>query len=448
MAAIFRFVQLTALGSLFLFTSCNVTPEDEIPQPPTNPGPIGATCDTSIAPIIFLHGALGSGDTWAIQVQRFLANDLCDDRLYAFDWNSIDQENAPDIAALDLFIEEVLLVTGARQVNLAGHSAGGGLSYEYLSDPDRASKVAGYAHIGSFLRDSLPGPASGRIPMVNIWSPDDQVIDEKGDIPGATNVSVAGKDHYQIATDPATFEAMYLHFSDGKGPALLEPVKETDISISGRALQFGENLPEQGARVEIYALDPGTGRRLGDPVASFIIDETGNWGPISVDADTPYEFYLEPADPEARTVHYYKEPLQSSNPLVYLRTLPGPGSIAALLLSALPEDDQQTVLAVFASSQAVISGRDALEVQGSDLASPDFASADQTSIAFFLYDDGDQMTSGTKHGIFDLAPFLTGADIFISTDSIQSAEVSFNGRILHIPNWKSESEGVAVAIFD
>jgi len=36
-------------------------------------------CDDSHAPVVFVHGFLGSGDTWAPQVQRFASNGLCAD---------------------------------------------------------------------------------------------------------------------------------------------------------------------------------------------------------------------------------------------------------------------------------------------------------------------------------------------------------------------------------
>ena len=122
---------LAGLLSLALvFSACKKDDDDNDPMEPPVP-----VCDSVLAPIVFIHGALGSGDTWAPQVQRFLANNACADRLYAFDWNSIDQNEAPDLEALDDLVDTILSRTGASRVNLAGHSAGGRLSYTYLSDP-------------------------------------------------------------------------------------------------------------------------------------------------------------------------------------------------------------------------------------------------------------------------------------------------------------------------
>ena len=81
-------------------------------------------CDNKAAPVVFVHGFLGSGDTWAPQVQRFVSNGVCHDRFFAFDWNSTGG-GAADLL-LEKFIDSVLVLTGAEKVHLAGHSAGGG----------------------------------------------------------------------------------------------------------------------------------------------------------------------------------------------------------------------------------------------------------------------------------------------------------------------------------
>ncbi|HRG88387.1 MAG TPA: hypothetical protein PLW44_05160, partial [Chitinophagales bacterium] len=78
-------------------------------------------------PVIFLHGFLASGDTWANQVMRFTSNGYCDNLLYAYDWNTLGGGN--DVNALNTFIDTVLARTGATQVDLVGHSAGGGYGY-------------------------------------------------------------------------------------------------------------------------------------------------------------------------------------------------------------------------------------------------------------------------------------------------------------------------------
>ena len=98
---------------------------------------------------MFLHGFLGSGDTWTNHAMRLSSNGYCDEHIVAFDWNTLDQAEsagADRVVELDARINQVLSLTGASQVDLVGHSAGGGLSYSYLEDADRAAKVAHYVH--------------------------------------------------------------------------------------------------------------------------------------------------------------------------------------------------------------------------------------------------------------------------------------------------------------
>src|SRR5262245_35591583 len=106
-----------------------------------------STCKDSLPPVVMMHGFLASGDTYAKHVMRFTSNGYCGDRLFAYDWNTLAGTN--DVNRLDAFIDDVLQQTGATQVDLMGHSAGGGLGYEYLNDAAHAAKVAHYVHLAS-----------------------------------------------------------------------------------------------------------------------------------------------------------------------------------------------------------------------------------------------------------------------------------------------------------
>lgn len=429
------------LVSFLINSGCK---ETEVPPPPPPPVEL---CDDSKLPVIMAHGFLGSGDTYANHFLWFTSNDYCADRIFAYDWNSLDNTVDQD-SLLDVFIDRVLTETGATQVNLAGHSAGGSLSYSYLSDATRAAKVAHYVHIGSGQQTQPAGP-TGEVPTLNIWSNGDMVV-EGADIPGAQNFELDNLDHYEVATIIQTFVAMYEFFNDGTAPATQIVEEEDNITVSGKVLTFGENQPDVGASISIFRLNPETGQRLSEkPDAELESDSAGEWGPFNAEPNVPYEFNVIGSDPDGRPVIYYREGFIRSNKLVYLRTLPSPGSIAGLLVAALPEDDNQTALAVFSSSQAVIAGRDNLLVNGVELATSEFASADQTTIAYFLYDDNaDSQTSGDPITLFTLSPFITGVDFFIPTTPVGYTEIEFNGRKLFVRNWASESDGVVVAVFD
>ncbi len=397
-------------------------------------------------PIIFLHGLLAAGDTYANQFMRFKANDYCDDRLYVTDRNTLAM-GADLVTPLDAFIDQVLAATGASKVHLAGHSAGGGLGYSYLSDANRAAKVDRYIHIGSAPQAGPAGP-NGEIPTLNIWSPQDEIL-EGSDIPGAVNAQILGADHYEVATNAAAFEAMYKFLNDDKAPNTTKLEPEGEIALSGKVLTLGENVAQIGASVRVYSIDQSTGERVtNSPLATFTTDANGLWGPYSAVADTKYEFQVTTGNTDDRPVSYFREGFIRSDDLVYLRTIPSGLSLAANLLSELPEDDDQSVLIVFSANKAVIEGRDELTVNGINLATPAFASADQTTIAFFLYDDGDGQTEEQVQGAFSNFLFLNGVDIFFPTTSPQSIPIEFNGRSLAVPNFKSDSEGIVIAVLN
>ncbi len=409
--------------------------------------PVG-TCNPSFTPVIFVHGFLASGDTYSGQVLRFSRQGYCPGHLRVFDWNTLGGGAKASIGKLDAFVNQVLAETQSTKVNLVGHSAGGGLGYAYLADAERAGKVAHYVHIGS---GAQPGPAGskGEVPTLNIYSDSDLVVKGK-DIPGAKNINFTGMDHYQVATSPETFQAMFEFFNPGKALLAENSKKIKSVPVSGKVLSLGENAAQVGARVQVYALDPGTGNRKSTmPQAEFLVDSNGFWGPWTARAGRYYEFFVQTGKAGERPVHYYLEPFRQPNPLVYLRTFPGSGSPASLLLAELPRKEDQSVLAVFSSSRAVISGRDSLSADGHSLSSPTLCPAEKTVIAMFLYDNGDGQTSLAPHPGFQvMRSFLTGADIFARAASGTSMLLRFNGRSMRVPNWRSASEGVSVAVFE
>jgi len=405
------------------------------------------TCDSTYTPIVFAHGLLASGDTYANQVMRFTSNNYCGSLLFAFDWNTLAQGTDNNVL-LDAYIDGVLQKTGASQVNLVGHSAGGGLGYGYLSDAARAAKVKHYVHVGSGVQSGSAGP-NGEVPTLNIWSPDDLVV-QGGDITGATNVSIAGKDHYEIATCAEAFDAMYKFFNENNAPSTTQILNQSDVEICGRVVTLGENAPKPNTTVKVFEVNPATGERLSATANfSFGVNAEGYWNAIKIKAGIPYEFEVNSNETGDRIVHYYREGFTHSNPLVYLRLLPPSGSFAGNLLSSLPKNDAQSVVVVFTANQAVISGRDELKVADNVLSIPDFAAADKTTIAMFLYDNGNSNTDMTSANVlFSSFPFLEAVDIFFPTVTPQPIQCRFNGRNLFVRNWKSDSEGVTIAIFD
>lgn len=408
--------------------------------PPTSP----VECDTCIYPVVMVHGFLASGDTWTKFHQLFTSNGYNWRNLYAFDWNSLGNNNNTQL--LDQFIDKVLTETGAARVRLMGHSAGGGVCYTYLSDATRAAKVDGYVHIGASVQVGPAGPG-GTEPTLNLWSPDDEIANN-GEITGATNVMLSGKDHYQIATSTESFEAIWTFFH-ANPPNTLEITPQGPlVCIAGKVLYFGENTPLENAKVELWELDPNTGARVGStPDFTFFTDAQGKYGPENIKANTTFEFVATPPNANQRVIHYFREGISHLNSLVYLRTIPPPPSLAGILLAGLPNTDNQCVVNVFSASQGVINGRDTLTASGSVLSTAQYAPPSKTAITYFLYDDGDGMTELSPVGLFGTFPFLNGVDMFFPTTNNLTIPLVLNGRNLNVRNIKS-SDGVVVGVFD
>lgn len=432
-------ILLSAFTFLFSVFSCDKDCDDDKNT--------GKDC-TNYRPIIFLHGFLASGDTWANQVMRFSANGYCDKQLYAYDWNTLGNGN--DVNALNAFIDTVLAKTGATQVDLVGHSAGGGYGYNFCNDTARAKKVAHYVHIGSSSQSS-PAGVNDEVPSLNISSAGDAVAGATS-ITGGTNIELQNKDHYEVATCAEAFIEMFKFFNNGSTPSITTFATQTaEVIVCGKALALGENTPNAGATVKVYELNSDNGERIGGtPKFTITVNDKGFWGPITIKSRTNYEFEVISTTAGDRVVHYYREGFVSNNPLVYLRTLPPASSLAGQLLAGLPKNDNQTVMAVFTANQAVVAGRDSLIVDNTVLSTTAITPASATVIAMFLYDDNNnQQTNLTKPFLFSvLNSFLTARDVYFQTSTPYAIPLRFNGRTLHVRNLKSATDGVVVAVFD
>lgn len=401
-----------------------------------------APCPGHLPPVVFVHGFLGSGDNWAEHARRLEASGWCPDRLQAFDWNSLDRGARPD-SLLDVFIRRVLRRTGAQQVVLVAHSAGGGVCARLLSVPDRAALVSHYVHIGS---SPLPAPPGG-IPTLNIYSRGDRIASRAADIPGAVNLRLQDPDHLEVATCEAGFRAILDFVSPaGSRPYVGARGSMQRWRVSGKAVVLGENTPLSGARVEAWAYDTLTGRRLSEaPAWSGLADSTGRWDGFEARSGTAYTFVLRPR--QGRTVQYFLGPVRHHRRFTYLRALPSTG-MAAMLLSGLPSDSATSALAVFTANQAVVQGRDTLACNGTPLSGTELTPPAKTCIALFLYDAGrDGIGTGRPMSMFSAAPFLNGADMLLPAVGDRTIRLHYNGRDRVLPALPSR-EAVMVAVFD
>ena len=278
---------------------------------------------------------------------------------------------AENMAFLSAEVDKLLMVTGARQVVLVANSRGGNAVRNYIRNGGGAGKVshailggtpnhgvyadpmrapnAEFNGAGVFLTalNAPQGPDGDEVTPGVKWmtirsdnndkyaQPDGVWIGAKGKptnvtfegpaLKGAENVVIAGIDHRETAYSPKAFEAMF-RFITGKPPVSLAIVPEAAVVLDGKVSGYfayaaagvvPTNLPLVGATVEVYAVDPSTGERLGAAVHRKSIGADGAWGPFRADPQACCEFVL--AAPGYATTHIYRSPFPRSSAIVNLR---------------------------------------------------------------------------------------------------------------------------------
>ena len=405
----------------------------------------GAQCDPTKRPVIFVHGFLASGDTWANAVHYFKTAGYCNEQLYAFDWNSVSGSGKANEENLVQLIDKVRNKTGAQQVDLVGHSAGGGLGRNILRDSVQAKKVGRYIHIGS-RKWTTSFAWFPNEKCMNIFSAGDRVAGNgAGPIEGATNIALTEEDHYQVATSNSALSAM-LNFLQPENKTIPFAAQHTDhATIAGRAVLLGDNMPMNAATITIYLLDKKTGARKRTVEAVQLkTSDSGQWGPAIVRTGHPYEIELVPADTSKKKISYFFSSFNYDDPLVYLRGFPE-GSRMSALLGKIPEKEDQSVLVIYSATAALIGGRDSVTVNDFAVCSPTLTPASRTVITSFVFDDGDGISSGKALKQYASAPFIGGVDRMLVAGKRKVHHIYFNGKTLRLPAAPS-SERILLAV--
>ena len=202
--------------------------------------PLPPLPDDVALPIVFVHGFAGSAQQYESQAMRFVANGYPQDRIVAYDHDGAGTDIGGYADGLAEVVDEALEASGAEQVYLVGHSRGTFVAGTYLADPARAVNVAKYVAL-----DGAPCPH-----MVPCLAPSQE--------------SNPGQSHVEVATSPESFAAQY-EFLVGETPAVVDIVPQRDpVVLSGRAVNFPANTGRAGATLDIWAVDPDTGTRVGD----------------------------------------------------------------------------------------------------------------------------------------------------------------------------------------
>jgi len=427
--------RLVALVALAIFAAATAAQA----KPPLNP-------------IIFVHGGSGSGAQFESQAMRFASNGYPHRyvRVLEYDSSSIGTILPAVLAELDALIAELQAATGRAQVDLLGHSLGTFVCQSYLASPARAANVAHYVNI-----DGAEAPAPpGGVPTLALWAGAAPPI---GSIGGALNVTLADQEHIESATSAEAFFEMY-HFFRGMAPATTDIVPEPpgQVSISGQVNYFPSNEGIDGATLEIWEVDPATGFRRGDePVATRLIDASGDWGPIDeVKGGRSYEFAVNREGEIG--VNYFYEPFLRSDHLIRL-------NVATGLTPFIDQSADSTALTVLRNREFcgdLGPGSDVLAVDGVNVLNPtnaSCASVGSGSAAVFLFDDNSDGISNIGGAIpfpFAFLAFLTAADLYIPSEppgSVSVVAVPRGGgaaRTVNVPNLPSTEARVVVQLND
>jgi len=396
-------------------------------------------------PVVFVHGALGAGEQYEHAALLFASNGYPAGWIVAYDYNSVGPSGGPEL--LDRFIDTVLARTGAQKIDLVGHSRGTAESRTYLSDPARAAKVAHYANIAG-----RPSNNVGGVPTLVVGSAEDKIVGAPVAQEGAKAANIPGQDHVKVCTSTESFEQVYTFFNDGDKPRTLKIEPEKEILAGGYVKSYGQNNPLPGATVDVYEVAANTGERVfKKPLMTLTAAADGQWGPFRAKPGQHYE-YVVTDKTIAHPRHYYREPLQRSDRLIYFRiaskaegSTPGPLDKEPKYLT-----DKTAVFNVRQLNGALTPGQDSLKVNGTELVSEELTPARRTVVSLYLFDGNENgKTDGTPvPGLNWNGAFAGAVDIFIPAEPRGHVEFEFNGRTLNVPNWKGSEAGQIYVIFD
>jgi pimeloyl-ACP methyl ester carboxylesterase len=457
-------------------------------------------CDKTKRPIVFVHGTVANGDSFAHPALILTSNGYCSEWIRAVEYHSLVAPSAdggapdggttdagaasPDggaadagVAAdagadggrppgfmldraeayrrasadIDRVIAELREATGFDKVDLAGHSQGSGHGSTYARmNPD---KVAHYVHLAGGMLTEDPGG----VPTLCVSS--------TGDRPVTCNTTAnvtfddVELDHSGVASSTEAALEIYKFLNDGEEAQYQEVQCSSPIILEGRAPTFAENTFLVGAKVEIYELGDEPWER-GEPEASYTIDATGTFGPFEAKPGVNYEFQLipQPGDTTRRTAHAYKPPFKRTDRLLRFN-FETKDPVASATSAQVNRHDSFAVVIPRSLQKAFLYPRDSLKINGTEVLSRattwnETAGRPTTTVAYYLFDKsltapaygpGDMMSSGES---IISGAFVNSADMFLPADEAKWITIEFNGTTMKVPNWPSASQGASVVFLN
>jgi pimeloyl-ACP methyl ester carboxylesterase len=390
--------------------------------------------DTNVLPIIFVHGFVGSASQFDSQAQRLVANDYPPSKLHAYDHDGVVGTAESFADGLDTLVNTVLAKHNTTQFILIGHSRGTSVSNTYLGNPERAKKVKKVV-----LLDGRP--CGTAVPC---------------DAPNQMNLP--GQAHVEVATSAESFKRWYKFLFD-KEPSVADIVKqEKPVQISGRAVNFPANTGRVGATLDVYELDHETGQRVSCSLATVVIDQSGDWGPVKVDPDKYYELVLSLENGGFQ--HFYFQRFLRSTKFIRLLSGP-PDSPARMNTNSGPEHAALTVIRMrewYATDTLDIKvdlDGDVTNV-GNTINPDDIGRGD---ISVYLHDDAasPKQTTLAPLPYFGTQPFQAGYDAYLPVSEPEKSTITVTNiprgetakpQVLTFPSWPSDKHTTMVMYAD
>nr|WP_256669765.1 hypothetical protein [Pseudomonas sp. OIL-1] len=398
---------------------------------------------------------------------RFDSNGYSADYVSAFEYSTnglpiiLAARDGALSEALDEHIERVLAEHNSDKVNIACHSLGTAVCGHYLNDQQRAAKVNAYVALdgagGTGPDTTCPGEEGWRAPCLGIFVDPERTI-------GPNNVHLPDETHVQAATSAASFAAQFEFFT-GEEPTTTDiVVEEGEVAISGRAVYFPANEGANGSTLRVWEIDSDTGERLAnEPLDSFAIDATGEWGPVDLVTGAHYEFELQ--RPGRATHHFYRQPFLRASELVRFNTSAAGSEIetntnsgpehAALVISRdlewyVDNGEQTDILEI--STVSPLQG----DQPAFNLITPEMGNG---NIGIHVHDDvaTPRETTGALLAYFHAQIFQTGADVFMPGDPDPDGYISIvssprgdteRKQQLNVPNWASSEHRISLTFND
>ncbi|MGO8989255.1 MAG: alpha/beta hydrolase [bacterium] len=411
--------------------------------------------------MVFVHGYTGSAAQYEWQAMRFASNGYPQNYLNAFEYDSVRYTTDPTYpaqvyAGIDQLIATLLQQTGADKVELLGHSLGTFVSMAYLnSSAARAATVAHYVNLDGGTATSPPGG----VPTLAIWGGFGLCVPLYGlavcTITGADNEVCPQCPHNETCTSPVSFAYMYKFFT-GHDPVSTDVLPEPSghIYLAGRAVLYPQNVGVAGATVQIYELNGETGaRNYNNPVATYPIDDTGNFGPFKAEAGEHYELNI--ARP-GENHHFYIEPRIRSDYFVRLNTSP----IGQGLGDLMTKNPDQTNLIITKNREWLGDQSDGfddvLAINGINIVNAINAPQPHMIVAYFVYDLGSDHITNLTRPMTDFpsmlwpAAFLSAVDVYLRGATPPDATIPIveiprgdcgSMHRINVPNWAIISQG-------